>query len=174
VKDPAQTRARKDDVCWAATQPKVITSNCLCLSDWATEMFPGAKAHHRDAIAPRLAVCETMRNPSTATPSHRAAERISCRTSGVPTLLPASRKKSWKCWRLRGCGWIRLKQSGWKWCVLRACGVALKSGGHKTAWEPLRLHFGRPPTPKKRRHQIQPQGSSCCFKSPLPKGSHEP
>ena len=60
VKDPAQTRARNDDVSWAARQPKVITSNCLGLTDWVSEMFPGVKEQHKAAIAPRLAVCETI------------------------------------------------------------------------------------------------------------------
>ena len=58
VKDPAQSRARNDDVSWAARQPKVITSNCENIGDWVSELLPGVKEKHKEAIAPRLAVCE--------------------------------------------------------------------------------------------------------------------
>ena len=39
---------------------KIITSNCNDLADWVSEMFPGVKEQHKAAIAPRLAVCETI------------------------------------------------------------------------------------------------------------------
>ena len=60
VKDPSQARARNNDIVIAARQPKVITTNCLCLDDWITDMLPGARKEHKGAIPLRLAACETI------------------------------------------------------------------------------------------------------------------
>ena len=60
VKDPAQIRGRKDDIMWAARQPKVVSSNCKDLNDWIDTMLPRAKQNHKDAIPPRVAECEPI------------------------------------------------------------------------------------------------------------------
>jgi len=62
VKDPSQIRGRSDDIMWAARQPKVISSNCKDLADWVNTMFPRAKQNHKDAISPRVAECEPIRD----------------------------------------------------------------------------------------------------------------
>ena len=61
VKDRAQIRGRNDDIMWAARQPKVISSNCKDLADWTNTMFPRAKPNHKEAIPPRVAECEPIR-----------------------------------------------------------------------------------------------------------------
>ena len=62
VKDPSQIRGRSDDIMWAARQPKVISSNCKDLADWVNTMFPRAKPNHKEAIPPRVAECEPVRD----------------------------------------------------------------------------------------------------------------
>ena len=47
---------------WAARQPKVLTSNCKDLADWIDTMLPRAKQNHKDAIPPRVAECEPIRD----------------------------------------------------------------------------------------------------------------
>jgi len=60
VKDATQSRARNDDLMWAARQPKVMTSNCLSLEDWIGVMFPRAKLSHKQAIVLRTAEVQTI------------------------------------------------------------------------------------------------------------------
>ena len=60
IKDATQNRARNDDLCWAARQPKIVTTNCKDLDDWIGTMFYRAKDEHKKAIQLRVAEVESI------------------------------------------------------------------------------------------------------------------
>ena len=60
IKDATQNRARNDDLCWAARQPKIVTTNCKDLDDWIGTMFYHAKDEHKKAIQLRVAEVESI------------------------------------------------------------------------------------------------------------------
>ena len=60
IKDATQNRARNDDLCWAARQPKIVTTNCKDLDDWIETMFYRAKDEHKKAIRFRVAEVESI------------------------------------------------------------------------------------------------------------------
>ena len=86
-KDPGQIRGRKDDIEFAARQPKIVTSNCMDLNDWMNTMFPDASQNHKDAIPPRFAECEpiteslysgsiAVKSSSTFLPAQRTEQEV--------------------------------------------------------------------------------------------------
>ena len=60
IKDATQNRARNDDLCWAARQPKIVTTNCKDLDDWIGTTFYRAKDEHKKAIQLRVAEVESI------------------------------------------------------------------------------------------------------------------
>ena len=69
IKDPTQSRARNDDLMWASRQPKVMTTNCVSVTDWIKVMFPRASPNHKEAILLRTAEVQTITESLYACPS---------------------------------------------------------------------------------------------------------